>query len=98
MTKLFHPPHLIRLAPYEIVGPLGTGGMGEVYRARDTRLDRTVEQKDPEVAGFNVGINSGEVAGQTVQHCHLHLVPRRVGDVENPVGGIRNVIPGKGPY
>ena len=59
---------------------------------------RDIEQKDPEVAGFNVGINNGEVAGQTVQHCHLHLVPRRVGDVENPVGGIRNVIPGKGSY
>ena len=59
---------------------------------------RDIEQRDPEVAGFNIGINNGEVAGQTVQHCHLHLVPRRVGDVENPVGGIRNVIPGKGSY
>jgi ATP adenylyltransferase len=62
------------------------------------RAKRDIEQKDPEVAGFNVGINNGEVAGQTVQHCHLHLVPRRVGDVENPVGGIRNIIPGKASY
>ena len=53
---------------------------------------------DPEVRGFNVGINNGEAAGQTVQHCHIHLIPRRGGDVSNPVGGIRNVIPGKGPY
>jgi ATP adenylyltransferase len=53
---------------------------------------------DPEVRGFNVGINNGEAAGQTVQHCHIHLIPRRGGDVPNPVGGIRNVIPGKGPY
>jgi ATP adenylyltransferase len=60
------------------------------------RAKRDIEQRDPEVAGFNVGINNGEVAGQTVEHCHLHLVPRRAGDVENPVGGIRNVIPGKG--
>lgn len=57
-----------------------------------------IKKADTEVAGFNVGINNGEVAGQTVQHCHIHLIPRRVGDVENPVGGIRNVIPGKGPY
>jgi len=53
---------------------------------------------DSAVCGFNVGANVGETGGQTVFHCHLHLIPRRVGDVENPRGGIRNVIPGKGPY
>lgn len=51
---------------------------------------------DPEVKGFNIGINNGEAAGQTVEHCHIHLIPRRLGDVANPVGGIRNIIPGKG--
>ena len=53
---------------------------------------------DPLVEGFNIGMNAGEVAGQTVFHCHIHLIPRRTGDVENPTGGIRNVIPGKGAY
>ncbi len=48
--------------------------------------------------GFNVGINVGEAAGQTVHHCHVHLIPRRTGDVEQPRGGVRNVIPGKGAY
>ena len=48
--------------------------------------------------GFNVGVNEGEVAGQTVFHCHLHLIPRRRGDVEEPEGGVRGVIPGKGVY
>jgi len=57
-----------------------------------------VEQTDPRVTGFNVGLNNGVVAGQTVQHCHIHLIPRRGGDVDNPVGGILNVIPGKGCY
>lgn len=53
---------------------------------------------DSTVSGFNVGINSGESAGQTVFHCHVHLIPRRDGDVENPRGGVRHVIPRKGDY
>ena len=48
--------------------------------------------------GFNVGINSGEYAGQTVFHMHIHLIPRYKNDVKNPRGGVRNVIPGKGDY
>ena len=48
--------------------------------------------------GFNIGINSGEYAGQTVFHMHIHLIPRYKNDVENPRGGVRNVIPGKGDY
>ena len=43
-------------------------------------------------------MNSGEVAGQTVFHCHIHLIPRRKNDVDNPRGGVRNIIPGKGNY
>ena len=58
----------------------------------------TIEAQDSRVAGFNVGINSGEAAGQTVFHCHIHLIPRRHGDVENPRGGVRHVISGKGAY
>lgn len=54
--------------------------------------------EDATVTGFNVGMNCGPVAGQTVAHCHIHLIPRRVGDVENPAGGVRHVIPGKGHY
>ncbi len=53
---------------------------------------------DPAVLGFNVGINSGEAAGQTVMHCHIHLIPRRAGDSPNPRGGVRCVIPGKADY
>ena len=48
--------------------------------------------------GFNVGINSGKDAGQTVFHMHIHLIPRYKNDVTNPRGGVRNVIPGKGDY
>jgi len=48
--------------------------------------------------GYNVGINIGDVAGQTIPHVHIHLIPRYKGDVQNPRGGVRNVIPGKGNY
>lgn len=57
-----------------------------------------IEAEDREVQGFNVGVNAGEYAGQTVLHCHIHVIPRRRGDVPSPTGGIRNVIPGKGAY
>ena len=48
--------------------------------------------------GFNIGINNGEKAGQTIFHAHIHVIPRYSGDVDNPRGGIRHVIPGKGDY
>ena len=55
-------------------------------------------KKDKSIKGFNIGNNSGEVAGQTIFHCHIHLIPRRKGDVENPRGGVRRVIPSKQNY
>ena len=48
--------------------------------------------------GFNIGKNNGEKAGQTVFHAHIHVIPRYSGDVDNPRGGVRHVIPGKGNY
>lgn len=53
---------------------------------------------DPSITGFNLGNNVGETAGQTVMHCHTHLIPRRTGDVDNPAGGIRGVIAEKQKY
>ncbi len=48
--------------------------------------------------GFNIGINQGEAAGQTIEHLHIHVIPRYEGDIENPKGGIRGVIPEKRIY
>jgi diadenosine tetraphosphate (Ap4A) HIT family hydrolase len=48
--------------------------------------------------GFNVGVNDGPAAGQTVMHAHVHVIPRRAGDVVDPRGGIRWVVPAKAPY
>jgi len=49
-------------------------------------------------AGFNVGFNVGVVAGQTVDHVHIHVIPRYAGDMEDPTGGVRHVIPVRGKY
>ena len=61
-------------------------------------LRKRISEKDSTVTGFNVGMNSGESAGQTVFHCHIHLIPRRDGDTPNPRGGVRGVIPDKMNY
>ena len=65
-----------------------------------SRLNKIIEdqrslliKEDLSITGFNIGINDGKDAGQTVMHCHIHLIPRRKGDVKNPRGGVRGVIP-----
>ena len=54
--------------------------------------------KDRTVRGFNIGTNAGKISGQSILHCHFHLIPRREGDVENPQGGVRSVIPNRQYY
>jgi len=53
---------------------------------------------DPTITGFNIGVNCGASAGQTIFHVHMHLIPRRDGDVDDPRGGVRGVIPHKQKY
>jgi ATP adenylyltransferase len=62
------------------------------------QLREDIITEDKLVEGFNIGINVGEVAGQTIAHCHYHLIPRRRGDVTNPRGGVRWVVPSKADY
>jgi len=59
---------------------------------------KTLCEMDKTISGFNIGVNDGSDAGQTIAHCHIHLIPRRKGDVQNPLGGIRHIIPEKGFY
>ena len=57
-----------------------------------------LEKDDLAIKGFNIGSNNGKVAGQSINHCHIHMIPRRQGDVDNPQGGVRAVIPSKQYY
>ena len=61
-------------------------------------VKKEIINKDETVSGFNLGTNIGKVSGQSINHCHFHLIPRREGDVENPQGGVRSVIPNKQYY
>jgi ATP adenylyltransferase len=69
----------------------------DVQRLINKHRERILDE-DENVTAFNIGINCGEDAGQTVMHCHIHLIPRRKGDIENPRGGVRGVIPDKRVY
>ena len=61
-------------------------------------IKQEILDKDKTVEAFNIGVNTGKIAGQSIMHCHIHLIPRRKGDVENPQGGVRAVIPAKQHY
>ncbi len=61
-------------------------------------IAKTLIEKKYSPQGYNIGMNCGESAGQTVFHFHCHLIPRYTGDMENPRGGIRHCIKGKGYY
>jgi diadenosine tetraphosphate (Ap4A) HIT family hydrolase len=67
-----------------------------VFRLARSARDQINQTFRPD--GYNLGFNVGAAAGQTVGHLHLHVIPRYRGDVENPTGGIRGVLPGKGSY
>jgi ATP adenylyltransferase len=61
-------------------------------------LAKRLQEEDASVQAFNLGINDGRAAGQTIPHAHIHMIPRRSGDVRKPRGGVRGVIPGKADY
>lgn len=65
--------------------------VGQVKEILDTSLN-------PKPDGYNIGFNCGEAAGQTVMHLHIHVIPRYSGDMIDPRGGVRHVIPAKGNY
>jgi diadenosine tetraphosphate (Ap4A) HIT family hydrolase/5-methylcytosine-specific restriction endonuclease McrA len=62
------------------------------------KMKKKIEEQDNTVTGFNVGVNDGKDAGQSIFHVHVHLIPRRKGDTENPKGGVRGAIPYKRTY
>jgi len=65
----------------------------QLIRSARERIAHTLQP-----AGYNIGVNLGKDAGQTVMHVHVHVIPRYPGDSEDPTGGVRGVIPGKARY
>jgi ATP adenylyltransferase len=89
------PGHLL-IIPHRHTTDYFTMTAQERHDAEDLiiSLRNKITSEDPAVLGFNIGTNCGEIAGQSVMHAHIHLIPRRKGDTENPRGGVRGVIPG----
>ena len=87
-----------------VIPPRHIGSFFELSDAERTCMVELLAQAKAELDlsfqpdGFNIGINDGAAAGQTVQHLHLHLIPRYRGDVPDPRGGVRWVMPGKAKY
>jgi diadenosine tetraphosphate (Ap4A) HIT family hydrolase len=82
-----HVASFFDLTPEEI------GACMELITGERSLLD---EEFKPD--GYNIGVNIGPAAGQSILHVHIHIIPRYKGDVDNPQGGVRHVIPGKGHY
>ena len=82
-----HVSDILRLSPQSYAACF------ELVRSVAAELEATL---GPD--GFNIGVNCGEAAGQTVMHAHIHVIPRFTGDTANPRGGVRGVIAGKGDY
>ncbi len=76
---------------------LNASELGELHHIIIQQQSEILE-RDQTVSGFNIGVNVGEDAGQTIFHCHVHLIPRRKGDTRDPRGGVRGVIPDKQSY
>ncbi len=86
--------------PYRhIINPLDltTAEMTEAWQLIQ-QLTTELLHQDTTITGFNIGMNCGYDAGQSIFHSHIHLIPRRQGDMENPRGGVRGVIPVKQHY
>ncbi len=81
--------------------------LNEVYRGMLKRplndqsqyfCHKALRHRPTKPDGYNIGINEGRAAGRTIDHLHIHIIPRYIGDVQDPIGGVRNVIPGRGDY
>ena len=78
------------------ISELSSQQVGELFSLLNKVKEIIKEKYNPD--GFNIGINEGEAAGQTIFHLHVHLMPRYSGDVLNPIGGVRSIFPDKADY
>ena len=105
LSKAFYDKFPVTKGHVLVVPKRHVKGYFELYQPELNAMNRLMREiraqameQDSSITGFNIGSNDGTDAGQTVMHCHMHLIPRRAGDVNDPRGGVRGVIPGKQKY
>ena len=105
LSKAFYDKFPVTKGHVLVVPKRHVKGYFELYQPELNAMNRLMREiraqameQDSSITGFNIGSNDGKDAGQTVMHCHMHLIPRRAGDVNDPRGGVRGVIPGKQKY
>lgn len=105
LAQAFYDKYPVTKGHMLIVPKRHVNGYFDLYQPELNAMNRLMRElraklmtEDSSITGFNVGTNDGVDAGQTIMHCHLHLIPRREGDAGNPTGGVRGVIPEKQRY
>lgn len=91
------PGHTLIIPRHHVVSlfELTAREVAEAYDLLATVVEQLEQQQAPD--GYNVGVNDGRAAGRTIDHLHIHLIPRYSGDVPDPRGGVRNILPGPSP-
>ena len=92
------PGHLLLVPRRHIAGWFDATPAEQQALTAAIAVARSLVEQEHQPDGYNVGMNLGEAAGQTVMHLHLHVIPRYRGDVASPRGGVRHVIPAKADY
>jgi diadenosine tetraphosphate (Ap4A) HIT family hydrolase len=93
-----HPGHALLIPIRHVRTWFEASSEEQASLVRATEFARAAIDSTAPADGYNIGINSGEAAGQTIFHLHVHVIPRRQGDVIDPRGGVRHVIPNKANY
>jgi len=92
------PGHLLIISNQVKKDYFSLTGDEKIHLTKMIEIAKDLIEKEFQPDGYNIGMNCGESAGQTVFHFHCHLIPRYKGDMENPRGGVRHSIAGKGYY
>ena len=92
------PGHILIISNEEKLDYFSLSKKEKVELSNLIEIAKRIIEKERNPDGYNIGMNCGEAAGQTVMHFHCHVIPRYLGDMENPRGGIRHCVKNKGYY
>ena len=92
------PGHILIISNEEKLDYFSLSKKEKVELSNLIEIAKRIIEKERNPNGYNIGMNCGEAAGQTVMHFHCHVIPRYLGDMENPRGGIRHCVKNKGYY